>query len=103
MIKLSPIIIGKGEVKGITFTLIKRNGLDAMYKRSDGYFEVIKIIEQKAKTRILGGKEITTPDKEVYPRGEWWGIKGRGKCVGTIDVATKIFNERIKDDTATKK
>ena len=82
---------GKGEVKGIKFTQIKRQGLVVLYSRSDNYFEVCTISQQKESTRTIAGKTIHFEAKEVYPSGESWN----GKCVKTIDIANVYFNKLI--------
>ena len=80
---------GTGEVKGITFDLVKRQGNVVLYKRNDGYFEVVTVRQQKAATRTIMGKIIHYEEKEIYPSGENWN----GKCVSKLDRAEYWFNK----------
>ena len=87
--------IGVGEIKGITFKQLERQGLHCIYSRSDGYFEVITLIEQQSGSTNFNGKVVNYEAKEIYCRGESWGFKGNGKCVATLKQAKELFNERI--------
>jgi len=83
---------GKGEVKGITFTQIKRKGLVCIYKRSDGYYEVIKLKHQKENTVTIAGQRVHFEEKEVYSTGDSWD----GKCVKLLETAEKHFKQMSK-------
>jgi hypothetical protein len=80
---------GTGEVRGIKFTLNRRNGNICIYERSDGYFEVITVRQQKESIRMIAGREVHFEEKEIYPSGESWN----GKCVKTLDTAIYWFNK----------
>lgn len=74
MKKLDKKIIGKGEVKGITFTQIKETPSGYIYLRSDGIFEVFKKITQKQKKLLVNNKEVLFEGKEIYPKSKHFGI-----------------------------
>ena len=61
-------ISGTG-IRGLTATLVLRTKNKAMYKRTDGYYEVFLIRTSKAGE--VFGKEL--PDREVYPGNEDFG------------------------------
>ena len=91
MKELEKTIIGKGEVKGITFTQVKHSGNVYLYKRSDGYFETFTAIEQRGCIRKIKGVEIAFEEKHIYPSGESWN----GICVKRYDRALERFNELL--------
>lgn len=83
---------GKGEVSGINFKQVKRSGPWVIYERSDGYYEVIKLREQKESFKTIKGIEIHFEHKEVYPNGERWD----GSCLGSLDRAKEIFDSKTE-------
>lgn len=86
--KLNETYKGYGDVKGINFTLIDRIDNNALFKRSDGYYEVITLKHQKAKSDVIAGRKIELKEKEIYPYGESW----LGKCVKDRVTAQGYFN-----------
>tara|TARA_R110000744_G_scaffold283646_1_gene395063 strand:- start:489 stop:794 length:306 start_codon:yes stop_codon:yes gene_type:complete len=75
--------LGVGEVKGVDFTLIDRKGKACVFKRSDGYYEVIALTNQEESSFMIGDREVNLEKKEVYPTNEKWN----GKCVKTKERA----------------
>ncbi|MDD4211590.1 MAG: hypothetical protein PHC46_04315 [Clostridia bacterium] len=67
-------IIGKGDVKGITFTRIEEAENGYIYKRSDDLFEVFEKRTQKEMTTNINGQEIYFEEKELYPNSNAFGI-----------------------------
>ena len=61
-------IYGTG-IDGLTSTLVKRTKKKAMYRRSDGVYEVFKIKIKKEQT-VFGR---FYPNREVYPGNEDFG------------------------------
>lgn len=57
-------------IPGLTSTFIERKGKIAIYKRSDGYYEVIKI--KTLPEQILFGRPY--PKREGYPGNEDFGV-----------------------------
>lgn len=90
---------GRGDVKGITFTLIERNGLDTIWLRSDSYFEVVRLVERKAATANFNGNIVKYEAKEQYPQGESWSERGHGICLSNKEKAYEEFNRRVARDT----
>jgi hypothetical protein len=70
MEKLKDVI----EIRGIGYpckaTLVRRTKKKAMYKRSDGYYEVFKVKIKPAGS--VFGKPL--PEREVYPGNEDFGF-----------------------------
>ncbi len=70
MEKLKEIVNIKGTgIKGLTAKCLMRTNKKAIYKRSDGYFEVFYIKTSKAEEMF--GKQY--PDREVYPSNDDFG------------------------------
>lgn len=90
---------GRGEVKGVEFFLLKREGLESLWKRSDGFYEVVRLVERKAATAIFDGVEVNFEAKETYPQGESWGTLGHGKCLSTRKKAEAYYKTRIYEQT----
>lgn len=88
--ELGNVYRGAGEVKGLKFELVKREVDLCIFKRSDGYFEVINLLQRKAKTAIIGGVKINFKEKESYPTGDSWN----GACVFELERAEKIFKNK---------
>ncbi len=87
---------GYGEVRGVDFTLLKRDSDTCIFKRSDDWYEVVVIQRQKEQTRVINGKERSFIKKELYPYGDSWN----GKCVASYEKALKIFNHKILQEFA---
>jgi hypothetical protein len=83
---------GRGEVKGITFKEVKRDGLLRIYERSDGYYEVIRINIQKETNCVIKGTKVHFEGGESYPSANNWD----GSCVSNLEKATQIFNDKKK-------
>ena len=79
---------GYGEVKGIDFELIDRKNDTCVFKRSDGYFEVVALTHQKEGSYVIQGNQVNVKEKEVYPSGESW----TGRCVKSKDRALELLN-----------
>ena len=85
---------GRGEVRGIIFTLLKRDGLLTLWGRSDNTYEVVNLVERKETHTTFGGKEVVFEAKELYPQGESWSLQGHGKAFMTYERAEQNFKER---------
>jgi len=83
---------GYGDVKGVNFELLKREGDICLFKRDDGFAEVIELRQQKASTSVIAGKEVEFKEKEIYPYGESW----QGSCTG-LTKALKDFDKLVKE------
>lgn len=83
---------GKGEVRGIHFSQLRREGLVCLYKRSDGYYEIVKLRTQKSSIRIINGVKIEFQEKEIYPSGDSWN----GKCVKSKDYALELYENMLR-------
>lgn len=92
MKKLEKEFIGTGEVKDVIFTRMHEYKLVHLYKRSDGYYEVIKIREQKESTAKIGGRLVKFEEKEIYPSGDNWD----GKCVRDYTTALSYFKDMVR-------
>jgi len=90
--KMGGVYEGFGEVKGVTFKLSKRIKDVCIFYRSDGYYEVVELKQQKESSSVIAGKEITFKEKEIYPYGESWG----GVCVASMEKAKKEFKDVLK-------
>jgi hypothetical protein len=89
--------------KGFEFTQIAREGRHAIYrKKRVGHnfevYEVVVIQEMKEHTWPAGN---TTPDHELMPSGEMWGVKG-WTCQ-TKERAWEKFRENVFLSNLTKK
>ena len=84
--------MGKGEVRGIHFTQVRREGFVCLYKRSDAYYEIVKLRIQKASSRIINGVKIEFEDKEIYPSGDSWN----GKCVKSKKYALELYENMLR-------
>ena len=87
--------IGRGEVRGIVFTLLKRDGLITLWGRSDDTYEVVNLVERKETHATFEGTEVVFEAKEIYPQGESWGLQGHGKAYVNYEHALANFNSRI--------
>lgn len=83
---------GKGEVRGILFTQLRREGLVCLFERSDGYYEVITLRLQKASIRLINGVKIEFQEKEIYPSGDSWN----GKCVKSKKYALELYQNMLR-------
>ena len=79
---------GYGEIKGVDFTLLHRKKDICLFKRSDGYYEVIQLKHQKYNESMIGGNKVIFKEKEIYPTGDSWD----GKCVSTYERALEFYN-----------
>ena len=65
---------------GFTHELLGREGLVCIVRRSKHgsqmHFEVVRLRERKESTFERGGKVLTVPSVETYPRSEDWGTYG---------------------------
>ena len=82
---------GIGEVKGISFNLLKRHGNLCVFERSDGYYEVGEVEWREKRTVQIGSRIAQTGNAEYYPTGESWV----GKCVSSLKRAEEIFSQKI--------
>lgn len=64
---------GTGEVAGIIFNLLRREGDLCIVSRSDRGFEVGMVRKQKATTLNRGGVSVDLIAKEYWPKGNAWG------------------------------
>jgi hypothetical protein len=92
---------GKGEVSGVIFTQLKREGDICLYKRSDGYYEVIRARKQKEKTAIIDGNKVIFEEKEIYPTGESWGkfewcTSNYGKALEYFAIEVEKENNKVQ-------
>lgn len=71
---LEKVFMGTGEVKKILFTQLFRFKDLCLYERSDHCWEVIKARYQKAGTMKRGEVVVELQEKEIYPKGENWGV-----------------------------
>ncbi len=83
---------GSGEVHGIIFELVKRLGDICLFKRSDNYFEVIKITHQKERNSTIAGRKVNFKKREVLPNGSDWN----GKCVKSLERANELFDVKVQ-------
>jgi len=83
---------GRGEVRGIHFSQLRREGSVCLYKRSDGYYEIVKLRIQKASSRIINGVKIEFQEKEIYPSGDSWN----GKCVKSKNYALELYENMLR-------
>lgn len=88
---------GRGEVRGIIFTLLKRDGLLTLWGRSDNTYEVINLVERKETHTVFGGNEVIFEAKELYPQGESWSLQGHGKAFIAYEKAEENYNERLNE------
>ena len=95
MIKVEKEFKGKGEVSGINFSQVKREGLWCLYKRSDGYYEVVKLQERQAGIGYFSGVKVEFKERESYPTGESWSLNGHGACVRSLEKANAIFKQKV--------
>ncbi len=93
--------VGRGEVSGVQFTQLDRNGDICLYKRvdPDGFtaYEVIKVQKTKEMTAVFGGVTVNYEAKERYPKGDQWGSTER--TTKDIEQAYKYFNEISQNTT----
>lgn len=91
--------VGRGEVSGVQFTQLDRNGDICIYKRvdPDGFtaYEVIKVQKSKEMTANFGGISVHYEAKERYPKAEKWGSTKR--TTTDIEKAYKYFNDFAKE------
>ena len=80
---------GYGDIKGIDFKLVKREGDICLFDRSDGYSEVIELRHQKASKSIIAGKEVDFQKKEIYPYGDSFD----GACVSRKNGLIKFIEK----------
>jgi hypothetical protein len=78
-------------IPGLTATCIQRQGKFAIYKRSDDYYEVIKI--KTLPEQILFGRPY--PKREGYPWNEDFGKTAW--CFRNIDNARKKYSSLINE------
>lgn len=78
---------GTGEVKGILFTVLKRERDKCIFSRSDGYYEVGCVKYAEIQNTLIAGKQITFGGGEHYPNGDNWN----GKCVKSLERAEELF------------
>lgn len=90
---LERVFEGRGEVSGVVFTQIYRYNDYCIYKRSDGYYEVIRVRHQKASMRVINGTEVFYEEKERYPKGDEWENE---YCCHSIEWAIKRFNQQMQ-------
>ena len=95
MEKLALEFKGRGEVSGVMFYQLKREGSICIYKRvdPDGFtsYEVIKAVANEAHDRVFGGVTTHIAAKETYPKAERWGKTERG--TQSLEKAEKYFAE----------
>ena len=91
--KMGGVYEGFGEVKGVTFKLSKRIKDVCIFYRSDGYYEVVELKQQKESSSVIAGKEVIFKEKEIYPSGESWN----GVCVASETKALQEFNQMLKE------
>jgi len=75
-------------IPGLTAELIERTEKKAIYLRSDGIYEVFKILIHPEET-LPSGK--TYPEREVYPGNEDFGVTAW--CFNNKENALKRYNE----------
>lgn len=83
MKQLESNFIGKGEVKGFEFTMVKKSDFAYLYMvenkcidsdKKDTYFEVFERKESKGGTSVLGGNEVYFEPREMYPCSNSFGL-----------------------------
>lgn len=82
MKQLEKTFIGKGEVKGFSFTQLKNNGKAYIYEVSDGNFKHYEVFKHKENTQF---KCVS------YPRSKSFGIWAYS--VSNLNRAIEIFEE----------
>jgi len=87
--KIGQTYDGAGEVKGIKFKLLLRKGDDCLFERTDGYYEIIKLRQQKRTEKEINGRKFTLEAKEIYPKGDSWD----GKCIKSYKTAVEEFSK----------
>ena len=86
MKKLPLSFIGKGEVSGVRFDQIFRQGNACIYFRNGRLFEVIRIRFQQAKKNVcLGGILIDFEARERYPKSSDWTTSDI--CTDNVEIA----------------
>ena len=95
MEKLALEFKGRGEVSGVMFYQLKRDGDICIYKRVEPEgtvsYEVIKSVANEAHDRVFGGVMVHLAAKESYPKAERWGRTERG--TSSLEKAEKYFEE----------
>lgn len=79
---------GLGFVPAVTATQLQRSTDKAIYERSDGYFEVFKILHTKHARKLPNGEILLAG--EVYPGTEQFGVSAW--CVRDRDKAMNKYN-----------
>lgn len=86
---LDKTFIGKGEVRGITFTQVKETENGYIYKRSDELFEVFEKRTQKEGTENIGGVQVRFESKELYPNSNAFG-KWAWECISLENAQIRL-------------
>ena len=79
----------RDDLNHISFKQLKRNGMIVLYERSDGEYEIVKLLIKPARTFTIQGRTVETPEREHYPTGEEWN----GRHTRSFQKALQIFNE----------
>lgn len=86
---------GTGEVAGSVFIQIFRFLNLCLYERDGGdHYEIVKARHQKAGSRIIAGKKVEYNEKEIYPKGESWGLYEY--CCCDQPAAIRRYNQQAK-------
>jgi hypothetical protein len=93
MIPLPESVTLKGTgISSVFAELIKREGNRAIYLRSDGVYEVIRILTRPQET--INGRNY--PEREVYPGNEDWGRSGW--TATTREHAERLYARILAED-----
>lgn len=110
MKQLESNFIGKGEVKGFEFTMVKKSDYAYLYMvenksfdsdNKDTYYEVFERKESKGGTSVLGGVEVYFEPREMYPCsnsfGLWaWSYNDLKSAVSKMNEIDRYVQERLK-------
>lgn len=84
------------KTNGTTYTQIQRDDFRAIYKSTEGYYEVFRI-DVRPSQEVFGK---ILPEREIYPSNETFGITAI--CTKDWDKALKYYNnikpKKIKNE-----